>query len=172
MLIPVTPFVPVVVTVDVAVVLAEQPAQVVQGALVPQGPEVQPDQVAAGQAPEYVPVALAWFHHDVQGPLAHAGVEPPENVVGQPVLGHDAVDQPDHCVPQAAGGVNPAPNAPYPPATGAVVIVVRVLPAAFVVVTVPVVDAVTAGPMPPAPKAPPKPPAPDQPEKADCQEEG
>jgi len=113
-LIPVAPFVPVVVIVDVAVVLAEHPAHVVHGALVPHGPEVQPDQVAAGQAPEYVPVALASFHQDVQGPLAHAGVEPPGNVVGQPVLGHDAVDQPDHCVPHAAGGVNPAPNGPYP----------------------------------------------------------
>ena len=166
MLIPVTPLVPVVVTVDVAVVLAEQPAHVVHGAFVPHGPEVQPDQVAAGQAPVAVPEAVFWFHQDVQGPLAHAGVEPPGNVVGQPVLGHDAVDQPDHCVPHAAGGVNPAPNGPYPPAppwpqppaTGTVVIVVSVLPAASVVVTDWVVDAVTAGPMPPAPKGPPKPP--------------
>jgi hypothetical protein len=52
------------VTTLVAVVLAVQPDQVVQGALVPHGPLVQPLQVEGGHA---LPP-----HQLVQGPLVHA----------------------------------------------------------------------------------------------------
>jgi len=47
----------------VAVVCAVQPVQVVHGALVPQGPLVQPDHVLPGQSLSP--------HHAVQGPLCH-----------------------------------------------------------------------------------------------------
>ena len=52
------------VTTPVLVVVAVHAVQVVQGALVPQGPFVQPDQVEAGHAP--VP------HQLVHGPFVHA----------------------------------------------------------------------------------------------------
>lgn len=54
----------VVVTTEEAVVSAEQPLQVVQGASEPQGPLVQPDHVLGGQA---LPP-----HQLVQGPSVHA----------------------------------------------------------------------------------------------------
>lgn len=52
------------VTTLVAVVLAVQPDQVVHGALVPHGPEVQPDQVDGGHAEPP--------HQLVHGPFVHA----------------------------------------------------------------------------------------------------
>lgn len=57
----------VVVTTLLAVVSAEQPLQVVQGASVPQGPLVQPLQVLGGQA---LPP-----HQEVQGPWVQEPVE-------------------------------------------------------------------------------------------------
>jgi hypothetical protein len=161
------PFMAVVVIILVAVVVAEHPAHVVHGALVPQGPLVQPDHVADGQAP----VLSAWFHQLVHGPEAQGGVLPEGHVVGKPVLGQLYVLQPDHCEPQALGMEKPAPNGPYPlyppgpagppgypplphPGEGAVVMVVNVLPAESVSVTGPVVVAVATGPIPPAPKGP------------------
>lgn len=68
------PLLAVVVIMAVAVVVALQPAQLVHGAFVPQGPLVQPDHVGAGQAPD--DVAEAKFHQFVQGPDAQGGVEP------------------------------------------------------------------------------------------------
>jgi len=69
-----TPLLAVIVIIAVAVVVAEHPAQLVHGAFVPHGPDVHPDHVGAGQAPEAV--AEAKFHQLVQGPDAQGGVEP------------------------------------------------------------------------------------------------
>lgn len=54
--------------VEVAVVEALQPDQEVQGAFVPQGPEVQPDHVLSGQ--------LLPPHQEVQGPEVHEPLWP------------------------------------------------------------------------------------------------
>ena len=61
------PEVTVVVMTEVAVVDALHPVQVVHGALVPQGPLVQPDHVDGGQA--------LFPHQLVQGPVVHAPLD-------------------------------------------------------------------------------------------------
>jgi len=112
------PVVTVVVTTEVAVVEAVHPVQVVQGACVFHEPEVQPDQVLAGQ-PEMP-------HQLVQGPLVHA---PPLMLAHGP---HPLPGPPNGPCPLPALHpewlpLDPHPHAPPGPQEGGVVIVIQLL---------------------------------------------